>query len=213
MGKAARSFLNAIALLLLVTTFGWAGPYDDFKVGTSALDRGDYTTAVEIFRSLAAQGVDGAQWALGAMYLEGRGVPRDYAMALMLHRQAAEQGHPLSQFDLGNMYDLGLGVSEDRAEAFKWFRRSAEQGYGDAQVNLGAMYYRGEGTAQDYVEAYKWFSIAAAGGGYLDTRGNVAGKIDATRRRDILARQMTPAQIAEAQDRALQWKPRPERAP
>ena len=213
MSKAARSFLNAIALLLLVTTFGWAGPYDDFKVGTSALDRGDYTTAVEIFRSLAAQGVDGAQWALGAMYLEGRGVPRDYAMALMLHRQAAEQGHPLSQFDLGNMYDLGLGVSEDRAEAFKWFRRSAEQGYGDAQVNLGAMYYRGEGTAQDYVEAYKWFSIAAAGGGYLDTRGNVAGKIDATRRRDILARQMTPAQIAEAQDRALQWKPRPERAP
>jgi len=191
MSKAARSFLNAIALLLLVTTFGWAGPYEDFKVGTSALDRGDYTTAVEIFRSLAAQGVDGAQWALGAMYLEGRGVPRDYAMALMLHRQAAEQGHPLSQFDLGNMYDLGLGVSEDRAEAFKWFRRSAEQGYGDAQVNLGAMYYRGEGTAQDYM----------------------AGKIDATRRRDILARQMTPAQIAEAQDRALQWKPRPERAP
>jgi hypothetical protein len=35
------------------------------------------------------------------------------------------------------------------------------------------MYYRGEGTAQDYVEAYKWFSIAAGGGGYLDTRGNV----------------------------------------
>jgi TPR repeat protein len=134
-------------------------------------------------------------------------------MALMLHRKAAEQGHPLSQFDLGNMYDLGLGVGEDRAEAFKWFRRSAAQGYGDAQVNLGAMYYRGEGTAQDYVEAYKWFSIAAAGGGYLDTRGNVAGKIDATRRRDILARQMTPAQIAEAQDRALQWKPIPERAP
>ena len=35
MSKAARSFLNAIALLLLVTTFGWAGPYEDFKVGTS----------------------------------------------------------------------------------------------------------------------------------------------------------------------------------
>ena len=213
MSKAARSFLNVIAFLFLATTFGWAGPYEDFKAGTSALDRGEYTAALQLFRSLAAQGITGAQWALGAMYLEGKGVPRDYAAALMWHRQAAEQGHPLSQYELGTMYDLGLGVSKDQAKAFKWFRRSAEQGYGDAQVNLGAMYFRGEGISRDHVEAYKWFSIAAAGGDYLDTRSNEPAKIDAARRRDALARQMAPAQIAEAQDRALQWKPRLERMP
>ena len=37
MSKAARSFLNAIALLLLVSTFGCAGPYEDFKVGPPPL--------------------------------------------------------------------------------------------------------------------------------------------------------------------------------
>src|SRR5947209_3751388 len=213
MRNAARSFLSVIAFLLLAATLGWAGPVEDFATAVRALDRGEYATALQLFRSLAAQDVLRAKWCLGTMYLEGNGGPVDHSAALMWHRQAAEQGHLLSQYELGTMYDHGLGVGKDHAEAFKWFRRSAEQGYGDAQVNLCAMYFRGEGISRDHVEAYKWFSIAAAGGDYLDTRSNEPAKIDAARRRDALARQMAPAQIAEAQDRALQWKPRLERMP
>ena len=153
--------------------------------------------------------MSGAEWALGEMYFAGNGVPRDYAMALMWYRQAADQGHPLAQHEIGALYDGGFGVSKDHAEAFKWFRCSAEQGYGVAQTNLGAMYYTGEGTSRDYIEAYKWFSIAAAGSGYLGGDGSV--KTDAARRRDGLASQMKPAQLAEAQERARQWKPSAER--
>ena len=89
----------------------------------------------------------------------------------------------------------------------RWFRRWAEQGYGMAQVNLGAMYAVGEGVPQDVVEAYKWFSVAASGGGYLDTDRI---KADAARRRDAIGARMTAAQRAEGQDRASQWKAKPE---
>jgi hypothetical protein len=45
--------------------------------------------------------------------------------------------------------------------------------------------------------AHKWFNLAAA-----------AGNQDALHDRDVTAHQMTPAQIAEAQRLAREWKPR-----
>jgi TPR repeat protein len=50
---------------------------------------------------------------------------------------------------------------------------------------------------QDYVEAHKWFNLAADRG-ILNAAGN----------RDWLAKKMTPAQIAEAQRRAREGKPK-----
>jgi TPR repeat protein len=207
--KAARTFFSAVLFLSMFCS-AWAGPMEDFKTATTALDRGDYATALRLFRSVAAQGFPGAKWALGTMYFEGKGVLRDYVAALTWHRQAADQGHPLSQQAMGAIYDRGLGVNQNHTEAAKWFRRAAEQGYGMAQVNLGAMYSVGEGIPQDYVEAYKWFSIAAAGGGYLDTKSNEPVKSDAAKRRDEIARRLTPAQLADAQRLVQKWKPKAE---
>ena len=181
MSKVAISSLVAMTLLLLAAGLGWAGALEDFKIAFAAVDRGDYATALRLFRTLAAQGFPGAKWALGTMYSEGKGVPKDDLAALTWHRQAADQGYLLSQYEIGARYDRGIGVGKDHAEAAKWFRRSAEQGYGMAQVNLGAMYSGGEGVSQDYIEAYKWFSVAAAGGGYLE---NERVKLDAIKRRD-----------------------------
>src|SRR5437763_15831626 len=133
------------------------------------------------------------------MYSEGKGVPKDDLAALTWHRQAADQRYLLSQYEIGARYDRGIGVGKDHAEAARWFRRSAEQGYGMAQVNLGAMHSLGEGVPQDVVEAYKWFSIAALGGGYLDTD---RVKADAAKRREAIGARMTAAQRSEGQDRA-----------
>ena len=62
------------------------------------------------------------------------------------------------------------------------------------------MYYAGRGIPQDYIEAHKWFNLAAA----TDTEKEDRDK--AVKERDDVAARMTPAQIAEAQKLAREWK-------
>ena len=95
------------------------------------------------------------------------------------------------------MYENGRGVPQDYVEAVKWYRRAAEQGDASARFALGFMYYTGQGVPQDYVEAHKWYNLAAS-------RGNETGQEN----RDLHAKRMTPAQIAEAQKLAREWKPK-----
>jgi TPR repeat protein len=112
-------------------------------------------------------------------------------------RLAAEQGYVGTQYILGRMYDDGDGVPKNDAEAVKWYGLAAEQGYADAQLSLGFMYAEGEGVPANYVEAYKWWALSAA-------QGNVMAK----QSRDILRGIMTPAQIADGQKLAAEWKPK-----
>ena len=132
-----------------------AGSYDD---AVSALSRGDYATAMRLFRPLA------------------------------------EQGDAKAQFTIGLMYVNGQGVQRNDAEALRWYRLAAERGDARAQFNLGIMYRNGQGVPQDYVHAFMWLSLSAA-------RGNQS----AINNQGIVAQQMTPAQLAEAQKRASEW--------
>jgi TPR repeat protein len=95
------------------------------------------------------------------------------------------------------MYYAGSGVPRDYAEAVGRWRKAAEQGTAYAQNSLGNMYYKGWGVSQNYVTAHMWFNLAAASG------DKVAGT-----NRDKVAARMTPAQIAEAQKLAREWKPK-----
>ena len=98
------------------------------------------------------------------------------------------------------MYDHGQGVPLDYALAVSWYRKAAEQGDGSAQNNLGVMYENGQGVPQDYVQAHMWFNLAGA----------LAGEREkSVKNRDRVAAKMTPAQIAEAQRLASEWKPKP----
>ena len=77
----------------------------------------------------AEAGVPGAQFTLGVMHAEGRGVPQDDAEAAYWYRLAADQGLAEAQFTLGVMYAEGRGVSQDDAEAVRWYRLAAAQGH------------------------------------------------------------------------------------
>ena len=112
------------------------------------------------------------------------------------YRLAAEQCDALAQCNLGYMYDTGRGVPQDYKEALRWYRLAAEQGFASAQFNLGLMYDTGQGVPQDCVQAHMWFNLAGA-----------AGDPDGVKNRDIVTAKMTPAQIAEAQRLAREWKP------
>ena len=65
-----------------------------------------------------------------------------------------------------------------------------------AQNNLGVMYTNGEGVQQDYVRAHMWFNLSA-----------MRGEQRAAKNKDNIAKRMTPAQIAEAQKLAREWRP------
>ena len=66
------------------------------------------------------------------------------------------------------------------------------------------MYYYGQGVEQDYIEAHKWLDLAAS-----RFPASQASYRDAVvRNRDAVAAKMTPRQVAEAQKRAREWKPK-----
>lgn len=56
-----------------------------------AYQRGDFETALRLYRPLAEQGNTDAQFLLGEMYAKGQGVPKDYALAYMWYNLAAAQ--------------------------------------------------------------------------------------------------------------------------
>ena len=55
----------------------------------------DFQRAVDWYRKAAEQGDAAAQGRLGFLYRVGAGVPRDLKLAMKWYRQAAEQGNPL----------------------------------------------------------------------------------------------------------------------
>jgi TPR repeat protein len=175
-------------------------PSDDVD---AAYARGDYATALQLNLPLANAGNAVAQFNLGLMYDKGNGVAQDYAEAARWFRKAADQGLAVGQFNLGVSYEKGQGLPQDYAEAAKWYRKAAEKDLAMAEYNLGILYAQGQGVPQDYVEAYKWFSLAASP--FLAVEKTIRAMADKSR--DMVAAHMTPAQIAEAQKLAREWKP------
>jgi alpha/beta superfamily hydrolase len=136
----------------------------DLAKGWQADQDGDYAKAAKEFMSLAERGNATAQFNLGGMYHDGRGVPQDDQKAVQWFRMAAEQEYADAQFNLGVMYALGKGVDQDYAEALRWYRMAADQGTAVAQFNLGAMYHNGHGTLPDENESVRWYHLAAEQG-------------------------------------------------
>ncbi len=125
----------------------------------------------------------------------------DYTTALQEFKPLAERGDARAQASLGLMYDRGQGVPPDYGEAGKWYRQAAEQGEAMAQFSLGTMYAVGQSVPEDYVQAHMWIDLAAS-------RFAPGSKRDlAIEARETIATLMTPAQIAEAQRLAREWKP------
>jgi len=169
----------------------------------------DYAEAMKWYRKAAEQGHADAMILLGFMFEVGQGGPKNYGEAIKWFRAAADQGSADAQYALGDMYEGGKGVPQDYPAAMEWFRKAADQGEAHAQYALGDMYEEGKGVPKNYVRAHMWYNLAAstyASSPYYESERESAEKL-----RDLLARKMTPAQIAEAQRLAREWKPKKEK--
>ncbi len=206
--------MKRVYALALVTLFAGCGAVQQSSgVEEPTPDLEELTPReLKVLRDLAEKGDATAQFFVGSLHRTGEHVPQDYAEALKWFRKAAEQGNADAQFNLGLMYSEGEGVPQDYAEAVKWYRMAAEQGNTNGQFNLGVMYVRGQGVPlrnilpaelqYDYVLAHKWWNLAAS----RYSSGQDAEK--SRKARDTVAEKMTPAQIAEAQRLAREWKPK-----
>ena len=186
-----RAMLGSV--LACVPLLAQAGSVVD---AAAAEQRGDYGTALRLYRALATDGHAVAQFNLGLMYADGRWVPKDDAQAVHWYRRAAEQGDANAQHNLGLMYAQGHGVPKDDAQAVHWWRRAAEQGDAFAQFNLGAMYAQGRGVPRNEQLAYFWWLLAAA-----------RGDAEAAQERDRIELRLSASQRAAAQAQARQWRP------
>ena len=127
-----RILLLTLLLLLLPTAPALA----DFEAGMRAANLRDYDGAVRAWRPLAEAGDARAQYHLGDLTEEGRGVARDYARAAELYRRAAVQNHAAAQNALAILTVEGRGVARDPVEAYKWFALAARVGNDFARRNL-----------------------------------------------------------------------------
>ncbi len=75
----------------------------------------------------AEKGSTYAQYLLGYLYEDGKGVAADPAQALKWYGLAAEKGEPRAQSHLGWMLWEGRGVPQDAVQAYMWSNLAASQ--------------------------------------------------------------------------------------
>jgi TPR repeat protein len=117
--------LLATALFLSSLPVAYA---DEFEDGRAAYDRGDFKTAMELWRPLAEKGNTKAINNIGLLYANGQGVSADSEEALDLFTEAAEQGNSAAQRNLGLIYQNGQGVERDPVVASMWYNIGSASG-------------------------------------------------------------------------------------
>lgn len=200
----ARLALTLLVLMFLAAKTLSAAAQDGLDQGLAAYRSADYAKAAEIWRPLAEKGNAAAQYRLGTLYAEGKGVAQDDKEAFKWFQRAAEKGDAGAQYNVGASYAAGIGVAKDEAEAAKWFHRAADQGMPFAQLNLGLLYASGHGVPQNNVEAMTWLQIA------LFTLPPGGVRADVARAMEDVSGKMTDQEREDARDHAKNWRPKPE---
>lgn len=149
------------------------------------------TKDLKDLESRAEKGDLDAQTELGKMYYEGRGVPRHYEKARNIYfLEAAKQNVAEAQFYLSVIYYESKGLQKDAERAKCWLTKAADAGFAEAQLYLGKML----NEQKDHINACQWFSLAAA-----------QGNEEARAKLDVLEKDMSPEDVAKAQNHAVTW--------
>jgi TPR repeat protein len=163
-GNLSMMSLRTLGLLTISGTLWSCTAFADFEQGKAASDRDDWPQALSEWRTAAAAGNARAEWGLGSLYAQGRGVPRDAKLAATWFRKAAKHGDREAQFALGSLYLTGVGATQDAFYAVGWFRKAAEHGHAEAQYQLGRMCMSGKGVPVDVALGASWLRKSAEQG-------------------------------------------------
>ena len=116
-----------LTTLLLTITLSSTAFGDDFSDGIAAYEKGDYKTAMKLWKPLAEHGNFSAQLYLGLMYYHGEGVPEDRVLAYMWWNLAAANGYEDASTNKGII--AKSMTSSQIAEAQKLSRECPKKNY------------------------------------------------------------------------------------
>jgi TPR repeat protein len=103
-----------------------------------------------------------AEFNLGVLYQDGKGVAADGKEAIRWFTYSANSGNVRAQMKMAEIYLKGEGVEANSHEAIQWLEMAAEKGNPQAELQLGDLYAKGNGVPQDHVHAYVWYSAAVS---------------------------------------------------
>ena len=138
-----------------------ASAYDK---GAFYFARGEYLSALTLWKPLANEGNSAALYSIGLLYDQGKGVKKDTQIALTYLQAAVDKNLPVAQYYLGMKYYAGLNIKKDASKAWELLEKAAKNEYLPAQFQLANFYNTGEGGVQNQPLATHWFSKAAENG-------------------------------------------------
>jgi uncharacterized protein len=112
-------------------------------------------------RQAANAGDARAQFLLGQIHCEGRGVPIDAVEGLHWYRLAAHAGDATAMNMVGRCHELGRGTAVDESLAAAWYRKAASHGHDWGMYNYANLLATGRGVARDRGEALRLYREAA----------------------------------------------------
>jgi TonB family protein len=108
--------------------------------------------------------------------------------------ERANTGDPASEFELANAFFAGKEIPKDESRGLTMLERAARDGLPEAQFQMGERTYGSGSNPENYVAAYVWYALAQRSG-FAQSQAKV----------EIVAAEMTPEQLAEAQKRLENW--------
>ncbi len=150
---------------------------DDLKKAKRAYRNGNYDRALRFFRRASDDGNIVADWYLGHMYRQGRGVSQDDAAAFTYYSRVADHYDPdeddqnririivdamVRIADYQRIGSARAGLKPNpQAAARSYLKIATAYGHPAAQYALGVMSIRGQGLKKNPQQGLKWLIAAA----------------------------------------------------
>ncbi len=135
---------------------------ESLQKAVEAFDFEEYGNAAQWLVPWAEKGEMEAQYRLGIMLEEGRGMPRNIDEAVDWYQKAARAGHVGARKRLKKLQKSAIAEEGQESVAFDWYQEKANKGDVNAQYQLGYMYETGWSTPKDETKAAYWYEIAAS---------------------------------------------------
>ena len=100
---------------------------------------GDFEAAFKIWRPLAEDGDARAQFWVGELYIEGKGVAKNLAHARKWIEAAAQQGYTKTEHRMGEIYRFGIGVTANADTSYDWYLRAVKKKYAPADLGISEL--------------------------------------------------------------------------
>jgi TPR repeat protein len=146
--------------IMVLATGVWASEFD---VAVTEYNQGNYIKALDAFYTLAKEGDSKAQFNVGLIYANGKGVNKDTYQAMEWYKKAAEQGNTAAQYNLAKL--IAQRPDKEDPHARKrvkyWYEKAAEGGQKEAINDLALLYLKGEGVEKNELKAFELFKKAA----------------------------------------------------